>query len=115
MSDLKITYPTKIYCSHEYPFAYATLTDFGDGKGLLQIYSDWGNYASFWGAIGKDNTIADFLLSCSSDYIENNLSSSIAQSRLKKDGYGRLTKFMAHCWPRLRKLIANENQNQQGG
>lgn len=99
--ELKPTYPSKTYCVHSHPFAYATLTDFSPGKGMLQIHSDWGTYSSFWGAIGNDRKIAQFLLDCDSSYVEKNLAYNITNSGMKKEGHIRLMKFMSHCWPKL--------------
>lgn len=110
---MKTIFESKTYCVHEHPFAYVTLTDFEPGKGLVQIHSDWGTYSCFWGSIGNDRKIAQFILSCNAGYIENNLAHQIAATRLKKDGYGRLTKFMALCWPRICDEILKEMENEK--
>lgn len=107
MSDLKTSYQSKMYCVHEHPFAYATLTDFEPGKGLLQVHSDWGTYSHFWGSIG-DGTIEQFVIDLSPAYLEGKLRYQMQYMGCKKEAYQRLTKFMAQCWPRLQKTIERQ-------
>lgn len=103
MSDLPNRCEPKMYLVHgdeKGPFAYATLTDFSCGRGLLQIHSDWGTYSYYWGGMG-DRNLATFLLDASPSYVEQKLSSNMHQMGMKKESFVRLTKFMAQCWPRL--------------
>jgi hypothetical protein len=102
------TYESKMYCVHEHPFAYATLTDFGPGQGLIQIHSDWGTYSNFWSSIGKDRKIAEFVIGLSPSYLETKLTWQMNYMGCKKEAYARLTKFMAQCWPRLKELIEKD-------
>lgn len=105
---LKRSYPSRVYCSHEHPFVYATLIEFKDheGKnaGLLQIHSDWGTYSNYWGALG-DQTIEEFLIGCSPAYVENKLTAQMNFMGVKQIAYQRLTKFMAQCWPRVVEMM----------
>lgn len=110
MSDPKPTYQSKMYCVHEHPFAYATLTDFGPGQGLLQIHSDWGTYSNFWGSMGE-RTIAEFVVETSPSYLEQKLTYQMNYMGVKKEAFGRLTKFMAQCWPRLKDEILKDLQS----
>lgn len=111
--NLANRYKSKMIALHDHPFVYATLTDFQPGKGLLQIHSDWGMYSAFWGSMGK-STLAQFLLSCNSSYIEKNFHYQMNYLGVKKEGFGRLTKFMAHCWPRIKEeLLLDENISEK--
>lgn len=105
MTEQNFEFAAKTYCLNEHPYVYVTLTDMGPGKGLLQIWSDWGNYGAFWGGMGQDRKLKDFILSCNSNYIENNLRDKMNYLGVKRDAYTRLTKFMAHCWPRVVELL----------
>lgn len=107
MSDSQPTYVSKMYCKHSHPYAYATLTDFNKGQGLIQIHSDWGTYSHFWGSMGSD-TIAEFLMGVSPSYLEGKLTFNMNQMGVKRASFGRLTKFMAQCWPELRDIIKKE-------
>lgn len=98
---------SKTYLLRDHPYAYVTLTDLGPGKGMIQIQSDWGHYSCFWNAIG-DRTIREFLLSCDSGYIETNLKYSMNYLGVKQVAFGRLTKFMAHCWPKIVNALREE-------
>lgn len=91
---------SKTYLVIENPFAYLTAVNFEPGKGMIQIHSDWGTYSAFWGGMGN-KTVEQFILSCDSYYIENNLKYQMGFMGCKKEAYVRLTKFMAHCWPKL--------------
>ena len=110
MSDpiLPTRQESKMYLVHDHPFAYATLTDFKPGHGLLQIHSDWGTYSMYWGAIGQDTTIAQFVTKVSESYIETKLQGQMHYMGCKKEAYGKLTKFMAQCWPRLKSEILKD-------
>lgn len=106
MSELMTRAQGQVYMvhrdTHDCPFAYATLTDFKPGQGLLQIHSDWGTYSAFWGAMGKDRKIKEFILDANESYIENNLAQTARQMGMKQVCFIRLTKLMSQCWPRLR-------------
>lgn len=101
-------YPSKTYLSREHPFAYATLTNFGNGMGLLQIHSDWGAYSAFWPAMG-DETLEEFLISADMSYVHGCLRRGLVYQEVKKSGLGRLDRFMIECWPKLIKIIAEES------
>ncbi len=79
------------------PFAYVTLTDFGENKGLLQIHSDWGTYSYYWGSMGGD--IISFLADTSASYVHTKLQSTINYMSMKVEARGRLDRFMIQCWP----------------
>lgn len=102
------TYKSKMYCVHDHPFAYATLTDLGPSQGLIQIHSDWGTYSNFWSGMGKETTVAEFVIGLSPGYLETKLTWQMNYMGCKKEAYRRLTKFMAQCWPRLKELIAKD-------
>lgn len=106
MSELQNRASGKVIMVHG-PFAYATLIDFKQGVGLLQIYSDWGTYSSFWGAMGN-RTLAQFLAAADSQYIETNLAHGLHQMGFKQSAFVRLSKFMAHCWPRILEEIKKD-------
>lgn len=103
MSEIKKYYEAKVYCKHSHPFAYMTLTDFGYGKGLLQIHSDWGTYSYYWGSMGCN--IKDFLLETSPSYIHQKLQSCLIYQDTKKDSQRKLDRFMIHCWPELIEIL----------
>jgi len=105
--ELKSVYESKIYCVHEHPYAYATLTNFGDHKGLLQVYSDWGIYSGFWPSMRTDS-LAEFLLEMDAGYLARNLDYKLKYMGMKKSAEALLMKFMVECWPRLRELIKKE-------
>ena len=84
-------------------FAYVTTIDFLNGRGLLQIYSDWGTYAAFWGCTG--DSFEKFLLGCHSSYVEQNLSRNLRYMGMKKEAEIKLGKFMSHCWPNIVQQI----------
>jgi len=50
------------------------LEDFSAGIGQITITCYGESWTSYWGSMGKDNTIADFFISCNEDYIAQNLS-----------------------------------------
>lgn len=97
----------------EHPYFYVTLTDLEPGKGLIQIFSDWGNYAAYWGSMGVDRKIDQFLARCDSYYIENNLSVGMSYLGVKKEAFGRLSKFMSHCWPRFARILEEETKKEK--
>lgn len=86
-------------------FAYVTLTDFSPGHGLLQIHSDYGSYSYFWGAMGENRKIIQFLASCNSSYIHTKLQSCINYQSMKKEAQRRLQEFMINCWPDIHTKI----------
>lgn len=85
------------------PFAYVTLTDFGDSKGLIQIHSDWGTWSFFWGAMG--GTIINFIAKCSASYVHTKLQSCPSYQEAKQINKGRLDRFMINCWPDIHEEI----------
>lgn len=91
---------SRMYLNHEHPFAYATITDFRNGSGLLQIHSDWGTYSNFWNSPGYEK-LEEFLISSDAGYIETKLQWQMNFMGVKKEAFGKLTKFMAQCWPKL--------------
>lgn len=104
-------YKAKTYCVHDNPYVYASCTNFEPGKGMIVIHSDWGTYSSYWGSMGG-RTIEEFLLDVSSDYVEKNLMYKMNYMGVKKEAFVRLTKFMAHCWPKLREVIKTEMEKE---
>lgn len=106
MEQFSSHYPSKTFCKHSSPFAYATLTEFERGKGLLQIHSDWGSYSFYWGGMGQ--SLPAFLADASPGYIENKLSTTMHSMGFKKEAFAKLTKFMAQCWPDLKELFKEE-------
>jgi len=104
-----------MYCVHDHPYAYANVTNFGDGRGLLQIYSDWGTYSFYWGSMG--GTIEAFLSECNDSYVHTKLKSSLNNQGIKKEYQGRLGRFMTDCWPRLKAVIAEAelSRTRDGG
>ena len=98
-------YTSRTYYFGGHPYGYATFTDLCPGEGLLQVHSDWGVFHSYWNAIGKDNTIEKFVLSCDAGYLTRNFEYWMRFNRVKKDGFVLLHKFMIECWPHLRKVI----------
>lgn len=107
-SSLPRVYESRTYLQRGYPFSYASITNFGDGMGLLQIHSDWGPYTAFWAAIGKDATLEEFLLECDPSYLRKNLLTWLNFMGLKKEGERNLDRFLIECWPKLRQVIEEE-------
>ena len=87
------------------PFAYVTFTDFSDGRGLLQIHSDFGSYSYFWGAIGADTKIKQFVAGCDAGYIHTKLKSCVIYQDTKVSAQRKLDHFMIQCWPAVHEKI----------
>ncbi len=85
------------------PFAYITLTDFAEGRGLLQAHSDWGSYSYYWNAMGGD--LVSFLAGTSASYVHQKLQSTINYMGMKVESKGRLEKFMIQCWPDIHEEL----------
>jgi hypothetical protein len=85
------------------PFAYLTFTDFSEGRGLMQIHSDWGSYSYYWGAMGTD--IKSFVAGCDAGYIHTKLKSCVNYQDMKKDAHRKLDSFMIQCWPAIHEEI----------
>jgi hypothetical protein len=100
-------YPAKTYLSRKHPFAYATITNFEKGQGLLVIHSDWGTYSAYWPAIG-DQTLEEFILGCEPSYLEGCLRRGLHFLQVKKEGFRCLDKFIIECWPNLKNVIQDE-------
>lgn len=107
MKNEKMVFSSRTYVYRGHPYAMATFTDFGPGEGLLQIYSDWGVFASKWNSTGKD-TIEEFVLGCNDGYLTNNLEWWMRYGAVKKEGFTKLHKFMIECWPNLKAVISDE-------
>lgn len=107
---MKETYESKMYCVHEHPFAYVTLTDFGEGKGLLQIHSDWGSWSNYWGAMGKP--LREFLVGASDGYVHNKMTGCLYSNHVKKEAFGRLDKFFIQSWPKVLTLLKQDVLNK---
>lgn len=71
----------------------------------MQLHTDYGTYSYFWGAMGKDRTIAKFLASCDASYIHNKLQSSLNYQSMKREASRRLDKFMIDCWPAIHEKL----------
>lgn len=52
------------------------LDDIGPGQGKITISSYDRNYSAWWGAMGKDTTLRQFISNINSDYFANNLMGS---------------------------------------
>ncbi|WP_152965071.1 hypothetical protein [Comamonas testosteroni] len=65
-----------------------TLDDIGPGQGRINIECYGKAWASYWGAMGKDS-IAEFFVSCSNDYLIGNLSVGLDSSRPSGDALER--------------------------
>lgn len=115
MIDRKKVYTSRTYCFNDHPYAYATFTDLAPGQGLVQIHSDWGVFHSYWGAIGKDRTIEEFMLGCDVGYITHNFEYWLRFGNVKQTGFRLLYKFMLECWPKLREIIAEEWRKENCG
>lgn len=100
---------SKTYCSDKHPYVYATLVDLAPKRGMIQIQSDWGTYAAIWNAMG-DRTVREFVLDCGSDYIEGCFQERLNYLGVKREAFGRLTKFMAHCWPTVREMLRTQER-----
>ncbi len=50
------------------------LEDFSDGVGRITILCYGQAWSGFWGAMGENNTIVDFVLSCDEHYIAKKIS-----------------------------------------
>jgi hypothetical protein len=111
MSKYIQDYETKLLRFDD-PFAYVTLTDFSEGRGLLQIHSDYGSYSYFWGAMGKDTKIAQFIASCDAGYIHTKLQSCVTYQGMRVDSKRKLQEFMINCWPDIHARL-REVQNDQ--
>ena len=95
---------SQTYIDNNHPYTIVTLTELIPGKeGMIQIVSDWGHYAAWWGSMGMP--LRDFILQCDSSYIERSLQVKMNYMGVKKEAFGRLTKFMAHCWPKVREML----------
>lgn len=79
------------------PFAYINLTNFGEGRGLMQIHSDWGSYSYYWGSMG--DSIEKFLAKTDASYIHSKLQSCVNYQEMKKDAKAKLARFMIQSWP----------------
>lgn len=110
MIDQKRVYASKMYCHHGEPFAYATCTNFGSKRGLIQIQSDWGVYSAYFGSMGSE-TIEEFVLNSSQSYLTDKLESQMRYMGMKKESFTKLHKFMIECWPQLRGVIQEEFKN----
>jgi hypothetical protein len=104
MSKYIQDYPSTLMRFDE-PFAYVTFTNFDPGQGLMQIHSDWGTYSCFWGAMGKDRTIEQFVADCGADYIHGNLMMCVTYQSMKRDAKSRLDRFMIKCWPAIHEKL----------
>lgn len=91
------------------PFAYINLTDFGDGRGLLQIHSDYGSYSYYWGAMGEGYSLGKFLAQTDPGYVHTKLQSCMTYQGMKKDQRIWLHKFMIQCWPAVHDQLRKEN------
>lgn len=101
---------SKTFVLEEHPFAYITLVDLEKGKGIMQIYSDWGSYNYYWGSMGSE--IQCFLLSADNHYVYQKLKNAMSVDQRLKASYGRLDRFMEHCWPRFKTALREESQRQ---
>lgn len=96
------------YIKRSHPFAYVTLTDFEKGKGMIQIYSDWGIFQTVWMGMGSSD-IKQFILSCDSGYIKKNLAVQMNYMGVKKACMGKLDRFMESSWDEIRSIISGVN------
>jgi len=103
--DMLGVLPSRTYLFKQHPFFYVTVTDFGKGMGLLQIFSDWGVFGHYWNAMGENTTIEQFLADSDDSYVKSKLLSWMNYTGVKKEGHEKLTKFMAQCWPRFKEHI----------
>lgn len=61
------------------------LEDFEPGKGKITV-SCWGkSWTGYWGAMGKDHTVAQFFCSCSDDYIIGCFDSQLRATKFSGD------------------------------
>ena len=102
MSKYIDTYKTELLRFDD-PFAYLTFTDFGEGRGLMQIHSDWGAYSYYWGSMGSD--IKTFVAGRDAGYIYTKLKSSLNYQDMKVAAHHRLHHFMIECWPAIHEKI----------
>jgi len=85
------------------PFAYVTLTDFAENRGLLQLHTDYGSYSYYWGSMG-DNLI-NFIARCDAGYIHTKLQSCVNYQGMRFDSKRKLQDFMINCWPAIHEEI----------
>ncbi len=94
------------------PFAYVTLTDFGEGRGLLQLHTDFGSYSYYWGAMGS-RSLVEFIAGTNAGYIHTKLQSCVNYQGMRVDAKRRLQEFMIRCWPdiheELKKRVAGKS------
>lgn len=95
---------SKTYVKRSHPFAYVTCTNFEKGKGMIQIYSDWGIYQSVWMGMG-DKTIEQFVLSCDDGYLKDNFKYQMNYMGVKKKEMGRLDKFFETSWNDIKEIL----------
>jgi hypothetical protein len=78
--------------SHSLDPIRVTLDDIEPGKGRINIEC-WGRaWASYWGAMGKDNTLAQFFVSCDNDYLIRNLAENMRPTRYSGEALARFTR-----------------------
>jgi hypothetical protein len=76
------------------------LQEFGDGKGKIIISDDEYGYdfSYYWGAMGKDRTLKDFIKSINSDYFVNKLSHNIKGPLNSRKTFRALRKYIQECF-----------------
>ena len=74
--------------------------EFGDGKGKIIISNDdYGyNFSYYWGAMGKDTSLAQFVQSINSDYFINKLSSSRKGDFDAYSTFVNLRRYIQECF-----------------
>jgi len=58
-----------------------TLDDLGPGQGRINIECYGKAWASYWGSMGEETTIAEFFVSCDNGYLINRLSVGLSSSK----------------------------------
>ena len=76
------------------------LQDFGDGKGKIIISDDEYGYdfSYYWGAMGKDTTLVNFIQSLNSDYFVKKLSHNIKGPLNIRGTFSELRRHIQECF-----------------
>lgn len=109
MSKYVEQYPS-VLLRFEDPFAYISLTDFGNGIGLIQIYSECGSYTYKFN--GMDSGIVKFLSGCTASYIHSKLKECITYKDKKVINKHKLDLFIIRSWPSIREKLIEFATNE---
>lgn len=88
------------------------LEDLGPGQGNVTITCYGKSWVSYWGAMGKE-TVAEFILSCGTDYLINCLSRGISNTQFSGDALVTLAR-RSILGQRRPSLVRGTNLDDQG-